>query len=160
MCRGCVGTMHCLAAEEHTGPPQHPLLRGWRAGSKHSLLTAVRTSGGQWHKVRTCAFHCSGKRAAAREAACTCRSTAIFWRLQSLRSLVSFFKELPVVLNKLKPWLSEVTDNADKAESVLRLREWQETLVSLTHLANKYKVGSRDHSCPALLHECYSPLRH
>lgn len=56
-------------------------------------------------------------------------------------SLVSFFKELPVVLNKLKPWLSEVTDKAEIVENVLRLREWQETLVSLTHLANKYKAS-------------------
>jgi hypothetical protein len=55
--------------------------------------------------------------------------------------LVSFFNELPVVLNKLKPWTAEITSNADTLESVLRLREWQETLVSLTHLANKYKAS-------------------
>jgi hypothetical protein len=57
-------------------------------------------------------------------------------------SLVSFFKELPVVLNKLRPWLSEAMPDgaADAVDSVLRLREWQETLTSLTHLASKYKV--------------------
>jgi hypothetical protein len=53
---------------------------------------------------------------------------------------VSFFKELPVVLNKLRPWLSDVSPNAENVDGVLRLREWQETLVSLTQLSNKYKV--------------------
>jgi len=45
------------------------------------------------------------------------------------------------VLNKLKPWLLGVTADAENVENVLRLREWQETLVSLTHLANKYKAS-------------------
>lgn len=63
------------------------------------------------------------------------------------RSLVSFFTELPVVLNKLRPWLSGVAPNADAVDSALQLREWQETLVSLTHLANKYKASSScDHA--------------
>lgn len=54
--------------------------------------------------------------------------------------MVSFFKELPVVLNKLRPWLSDVAPNVENVDGVLRLREWQETLVSLTQLSNKYKV--------------------
>lgn len=65
-----------------------------------------------------------------------------------------------MVLNKLKPWLSEVmaaagaaaaasnggggstsiSASADNVEDVLQLRERQETLVSLTQLATKYKV--------------------
>jgi hypothetical protein len=56
-------------------------------------------------------------------------------------SLVSFFKELPVVLNKLKPTLLEFAGSAaDNIEQQLKLREWQETLVSLQHISNKYKV--------------------
>jgi hypothetical protein len=56
-------------------------------------------------------------------------------------SLVSFFKELPVVLNKLKPTLLELAGSAaDNVEQQLKLREWQETLVSLQHISNKYKV--------------------
>jgi hypothetical protein len=61
----------------------------------------------------------------------------------ALCSLVSFFKELPVVLNKLKPTLLELAGSAaDNAEQQLKLREWQETLVSLQHISNKYKVGA------------------
>eukprot|EP00775_Hariotina_reticulata_P005792 gene5792-6032_t len=55
-------------------------------------------------------------------------------------NLVAFFKELPVVLNKVKPYLSQVTGNAGGVEAELqKLREWQETLGSLNHLSNKYK---------------------
>ncbi len=61
--------------------------------------------------------------------------------------MVSFFTELPVVLNNLRPWLSEATSNADAVDSALQLREWQETLVSLTHLANKYKASVQQCSC-------------
>jgi len=71
---------------------------------------------------------------------CQLRShrTPLFWRPCSL---VAFFKELPVVLNKVKPYLSQVTGNADGVEAELqKLREWQETLGSLNHLSNKYKV--------------------
>jgi hypothetical protein len=59
---------------------------------------------------------------------------------------VSFFKELPVVLNKLKPTLLELAGSAaDNIEQQLRLREWQETLVSLQHISNKYKVRTAYH---------------
>jgi hypothetical protein len=57
-------------------------------------------------------------------------------------SLVAFFKELPVVLAKLRPVLSESFPQPPEGGSIedaLRLREWQETLVSLTILAKKYK---------------------
>ncbi|KAF6261466.1 cyclin-like protein [Scenedesmus sp. NREL 46B-D3] len=59
-------------------------------------------------------------------------------------NLVSFFKELPVVLNKLKPTLLELAGSAaDNIEQQLKLREWQETLVSLQHISNKYKASGR-----------------
>lgn len=54
-----------------------------------------------------------------------------------------------MVLNKLKPWLhaqhlqdssSGAEVDADALESTLQLREWQQTLLSLTQLASKYKV--------------------
>eukprot|EP00879_Flechtneria_rotunda_P025462 GHRR01027061.1.p1 GENE.GHRR01027061.1~~GHRR01027061.1.p1 ORF type:complete len:359 (+),score=85.18 GHRR01027061.1:944-2020(+) len=54
-------------------------------------------------------------------------------------NLISFFKELPIVLNKVKPQLLEATNSTEDFEAVLKLREWQETLVSLQNIANKYK---------------------
>eukprot|EP00878_Enallax_costatus_P034420 GHUV01038161.1.p1 GENE.GHUV01038161.1~~GHUV01038161.1.p1 ORF type:complete len:332 (+),score=45.39 GHUV01038161.1:258-1253(+) len=55
-------------------------------------------------------------------------------------NLVTFFKELPVVVNKLKPVVSEAMGGSEKSiETALQLREWQETLVSLQHISNKYK---------------------
>jgi hypothetical protein len=79
---------------------------------------------------------------AALNSSCHCQlrshRTPLFWRPCSL---VPFFKELPVVLNKVKPYLSQVTGNADGVEAELqKLREWQETLGSLNHVSNKYKV--------------------
>jgi hypothetical protein len=54
---------------------------------------------------------------------------------------VSFFREVPVVLARLRPYLAAAAGGgADAAEQGLRLRECQETLVSLTILAKKYKV--------------------
>ncbi|KAF8058436.1 RBR2 [Scenedesmus sp. PABB004] len=54
--------------------------------------------------------------------------------------LVSFFRELPVVLNKVRPVLCAAAGVAgEDVEGLLRLREWQETLVSLGHIASKYK---------------------
>ena len=55
-------------------------------------------------------------------------------------SLVAFFREVPVVLAKLKPYLLTSIPGVDNLEGALKLREWQETLVSLTILAKKYKV--------------------
>ncbi len=56
------------------------------------------------------------------------------------RSLVSFFREVPVVLARLRPYLATAAAaRADAIEQGLRLRECQETLVSLTILAKKYK---------------------
>jgi hypothetical protein len=55
-------------------------------------------------------------------------------------SLVAFFREVPVVLAKLKPYLLTSMPGVDNLEGALKLREWQETLVSLTILAKKYKV--------------------
>jgi hypothetical protein len=51
-----------------------------------------------------------------------------------------------VVLNKLKPTLLELAGSAaDNVEQQLKLREWQETLVSLQHISNKYKVRALQH---------------
>jgi hypothetical protein len=56
-------------------------------------------------------------------------------------SLVAFFRELPVVQARLRPLLASVAGGrAGSVEQGLRLRECQETLVSLTVLAKKYKV--------------------
>lgn len=56
-------------------------------------------------------------------------------------SLVAFFREVPVALARLRPYLASAAGaRADSVEQGLRLRECQETLVSLTILAKKYKV--------------------
>ncbi|KIY99778.1 hypothetical protein MNEG_8180, partial [Monoraphidium neglectum] len=54
--------------------------------------------------------------------------------------LVAFFREVPVVLARLRPHLAAVAGpRSESVEQGLRLRECQETLVSLTILAKKYK---------------------
>lgn len=57
------------------------------------------------------------------------------------------------MLNKLRPWISEAMPDggADTVDSVLRLREWQETLTSLTHLASKYKVRAAASQAPLVV---------
>jgi hypothetical protein len=54
---------------------------------------------------------------------------------------VAFFQELPVVLAKLEPYLTSQLQISGSLDALLKLREWQETLVSLTILAKKYRVG-------------------
>ncbi|KAI8472814.1 MAG: hypothetical protein J3K34DRAFT_502383 [Monoraphidium minutum] len=55
-------------------------------------------------------------------------------------NLVAFFREVPVALARLRPYLASAAGGrADSVEQGLRLRECQETLVSLTILAKKYK---------------------
>lgn len=57
---------------------------------------------------------------------------------------MAFFQELPVVLAKLEPYLTSQLQVSGSLDALLKLREWQETLVSLTILAKKYRVG--DHT--------------
>jgi hypothetical protein len=54
--------------------------------------------------------------------------------------LVEFFKELPVVLKKCSPQLRSIVGDVE-LESALRVKELQTTLVCLTLLSKKYKVG-------------------
>lgn len=90
----------------------------------------------------------SGACEAAQCAAAACADAAaaapllLLPRARRARSLVAFFRELPVVLSKVRPVLAEAAGSED-LEGALRLREWQETLSSLAHLSNKYKVCAR-----------------
>ncbi len=58
------------------------------------------------------------------------------------RSLPAVFREMPVVLAKLRTDLEAMKWGYKDVERALRLKEWQETLVLLTILSKKYKVGA------------------
>mmetsp|Transcript_9001 Transcript_9001/g.19330 ORF Transcript_9001/g.19330 Transcript_9001/m.19330 type:complete len:1231 (-) Transcript_9001:1802-5494(-) len=54
-------------------------------------------------------------------------------------NLFDFFRELPVVLGRLAPYLEGQGLTREKLESESNVKEWQKTLVSLTLLSKKYK---------------------